>query len=109
MDSVCLITSENDFEEIVSGEKPVVLLCMQCNEQFPRQLRILEAFAGRYGGQFKVGLMTGGLPEHFRKTMNISGTPTFLLMKNGKEVNRMLGITDQEALVGFAFSCPKEH
>jgi hypothetical protein len=39
-----------------------------------------------------------GLLERFKKNYSVVGTPTFLLLVEGKERGRMLGLADQEML-----------
>gem|GEM_PF-6245753 len=101
---VCLITPDNFFREVVSEQKPVLILCMPCNEQFPCQLRIMEDLARLYHRRLKVGLFKQSFLEIFKESMKICGTPTYLMMLRGQEINRMIGIADRKALAEFALS-----
>jgi len=98
---VSLIRSE-DFEgEVFAEKKPVLLLCMPRDEEFPQQLKVMEEIATKYGQQLKVGVLEEEFIEAFKKNYNVVGTPTFLLLVEGKERARMLGLTDQETLMGL--------
>ena len=101
MASVCLITPDNFAREVVSGREPILILCMPSDEQFSLQLKVLEEIAERYFKKIKVGWLKETLLETFKKNMNICGTPTFLMMLHGKEINRMIGIADQNTLDDF--------
>ena len=107
MTSVCLITPDNFFQEVVSEQKPVLILCMPFNEQFPSQLRIMEDLARLYPHRFKVGIFKQACLKIFKENMKICGTPTYLMMLHGQEINRMIGIADHKSLAGFALSHKK--
>ena len=106
--SVCLIRPENFMEEVASEKKPVLLLCMPYDEEFHAQVKIIEDIAHRYQKALKVGLLEEAFLETFKKNLGIHGTPTFLIMVQGKEQNRMLGLADQDSLQDFIFSSHKQ-
>ncbi len=47
--SVDLIRSENFEREVFAEKKPVLLLCMPRDEEFPQQLKLMEDIAAKYG------------------------------------------------------------
>ena len=96
---VSLIRSEDFEREVFAEKKPVLLLCMPRDEEFPQQLKVMEDIATKYGQQLKVGVLEEEFIEAFKKNYNVVGTPTFLLLVEGKERARMLGLTDQETLM----------
>jgi hypothetical protein len=77
---------------------------MPFNEAFPSQLKIMEAVATQFGHKLKVGLLEEAFIETFKRNLQITGTPTFLLMAHGKEIGRMIGLADQQALADFVAS-----
>ena len=93
-----LIRPENFEQEVVTEKKPVLLLCMPRDEEFPNQLKVIENIARRYSEELKVGLLQEEFIEAFKKNYEILGTPTFLILVEGKERRRWLGLADQETL-----------
>ena len=71
---------------------------MPRDEEFPKQLKVLEDIATKYSQELKVGVLEEGLIEAFKKNYSVIGTPTFLLLVEGKERGRMLGLADQAML-----------
>ena len=93
------IRPENFCDEVISEPKIVLLLCMPHDEAFPRQQRVLEEIAGIYRERIKVVLPEEAFIEVFKKNLNIVGTPTFLILKRGKEIARVWGESDKETLI----------
>jgi len=98
---VGLIRSENFEREVFAEKKPVLLLCMPRDEEFPQQLKVMEDIATKYGRELKVGVLEEEFIEAFKKNYRVGGTPTFLLLVEGKEKARMLGLADEEMLTGL--------
>jgi hypothetical protein len=71
---------------------------MPRDEEFPQQLKVMEDIATKYGRELKVGVLEEEFIEAFKKNYSVGGTPTFLLLVEGKERGRMLGLADQEML-----------
>jgi hypothetical protein len=93
------IRPETFWDEVISEPKIVLLLCMPHDEAFPRQQRVLEEIAGIYRERIKVVLPEEAFIEVFKKNLNIVGTPTFLILKRGKEIARIWGESDRETLI----------
>ncbi|MBM4330846.1 MAG: hypothetical protein FJ117_06400 [Deltaproteobacteria bacterium] len=95
---VSLIRPENFAQEVIAERKPVLLLCMPRDDEFPQQVKVIEDIARKYSQELKVGLLEEEFIEAFKKNYSIIGTPTFLILVEGKERSRMLGLADQETL-----------
>ncbi len=95
------IRPENFTEEVLLAIKPVLLVCMAQDDIFSKQLSVLQNIAQKYEKELKVGLLAQDSTEIFKKRLQIIGTPTFLLMMEGKEINRILGVSDREALINL--------
>ena len=102
--SVCLIRPENYEQEVTLENRPVLLLCMPYNKDFNVQVKIIEDIAQRHSKELKVGLVEEAFIEAFKKNLGIQGTPTFLILVEGKEKNRMLGLADKDSIQDFIFS-----
>jgi len=98
---VNLIRSENFEREVFAEKKPVLLLCMPRDDEFPQQLKVMEVIATKYGQELKVGVLEEEFIEVFKKNYRVVGTPTFLLLVKGKEKARILGLADPEMLTGL--------
>ena len=91
---ISLIRPENFEQEVVGEKKPVLLLCMPRDEQFPNQLKVVEAIARKYRMEIRVGVLEEEFIEAFKKNYRVTGTPTFLLLVKGEEKGRLLGLAD---------------
>ncbi len=98
---VRVIHPRNFEQEVVSEKRPVLLLCMPRDEEFIKQMKVLEAVAEAHEDCLKVGLLEDDFIESFRQDLGIRGTPTFLILVQGKEKARMLGLADQASLTDF--------
>jgi len=95
------IKLQNFKNEILDDQKPVLLLCMPSDDDFPDQIKILEHVALSWGTGLHVGLMQETDSDSFKEVLHISGTPTFLMFHQSKEINRMLGLADKSMLESF--------
>ncbi|MRR18013.1 MAG: hypothetical protein EG826_16315 [Deltaproteobacteria bacterium] len=93
------IRPETYGDEVIGESKIVLLLCMPHDEAFPRQEKVLEEIAGIYRERIKVVLPEEAFLEVFKKNLHIVGTPTFLILKQGKEIARVWGESDRETLI----------
>jgi thioredoxin-like negative regulator of GroEL len=96
-----VIRPQNFEQEVVLEKRPVLLLCMPRDDEFYKQMKILEAVAETHGQALKAGLLEDEFIERFRQDLGIRGTPTFLILVQGKEKARMLGLADQASLTDF--------
>ena len=96
-----MIRPDNFIDEVLSAGKPVLLLCMPRDDDFPEQLKLMEDIAAHHRTWLKVGFLAEAFTEYFKNKFDIPGTPTFLIFLKGKEKNRMLGLADSRTLGSF--------
>lgn len=96
-----LITPDNFIDEVISETRPILLLCMPQDDDFPSQWKSIEAIAHHHGSWLKVGLLGEAFIENFKHKLGVAGTPTFLIFHKGEEKNRMLGLADHKGLERF--------
>lgn len=102
-----LIQPENFEQEVKAEKKPLLVLCMPQDDQFPQQMKIVEEIAVRHGPKLKVGLVQEDYIETFKQNYGFWGTPTFLILVEGQEKGRMLGLADQEMLTDLILNFNK--
>lgn len=92
-----------DFEkEVIKENVPVLVLCMHRDLDFPGQIEVVERITAKmYGNRLKLLLLEEDSVEVFRKNYGVSGTPTFLIFSDGREMNRLLGQVDPRTLEEF--------
>lgn len=88
-------------EEVAAEKKLVLLLCMPHDDAFQEQIRTVEELAGIYADELKVMLPEESSLEAFKKDLAVVGTPTILILKQGREIFRLLGLTDLKVLQRF--------
>ncbi len=101
---VCLIRLGNFEQEVIAEKRPVLILCMPRDDEFPHQLKVIEDIATKHGHELKVGILDEGFIDAFKKNYGVVGTPTFLLLLEGKEIGRMLGLGDQKMVMDLILS-----
>lgn len=100
MDGVVHLRDDNFESEVTKSELPVVVdfwapWCGPCRALAP----IIERLATRFAGRMKVcKLNTDESPETPGR-FNIHGIPTLIVFKNGVEVDRIVGLMPEAALV----------
>ncbi len=95
------IRPDNFDAEIVKEPRPVLLSCMLQGEGFREQLAVIESVSERFAHTLKVCLLDDGYIGAFENRLGVRGTPTFLVLKEGIEIDRMLGTASMETLAAF--------
>lgn len=96
--TIRLVKSEDLVHEVLCSSRPVLVLCMPRDDQFFHQLKILEEAAVEQGNAIKAVVLQEDLIGVFKQRYCFTGTPTFLLLAGGKEMGRLLGLANREAL-----------
>ncbi len=93
-----LTFTDGNFESEIS--KGVTLIdfwatwCGPCRMQGP----IIEKVAAKYTGKAKIGKMDVDSNRNTPGRFGISGIPTLILFKDGREVKRFVGLQQEAAL-----------
>jgi hypothetical protein len=104
---ICQLQPENFDREVMTETRPVLILCMPRDDQFPKQLKIIEEIAANHDREIKVGLVQEEFIEGFKKKYLVTGTPTILILEEGKEKGRILGLADREMLMNLISNSSK--
>ena len=86
------VNSETFEEEVLQADKPVLIdfwgpQCGPCLALMPA----VEQLAERHKDKLKLVKLDASKNKRFCLSMKVRGLPTFLLFKDGKEVNRLTG------------------
>ena len=93
------LTSQNFETEVLQSEKPVLVdfwatWCGQCMRQVP----IVEEIAAE---GYTVGKVDVDQEPALAQQFRIMSIPTLLVFKNGKEANRVVGLTSKNDLLAL--------
>jgi len=89
--------TDNNFEsEVLGSESPVLVdfwapWCGPCRRLAPT----IEKLAADYHGKVKVGKLDTDQNVNVPGSLRISSIPTVILFQGGKEVGRLVGLTDE--------------
>lgn len=94
------ITNENFGEEVEKSPVPVLVdfwapWCNPCRRFAP----IIAEIAEEYDGEIKVCKCNIDESAGIREKFGIMSIPTVIVFENGKEVNRIVGLTPKDELV----------
>ena len=98
-----IITSENFETEILKSEKPILIdfwatWCGPCMRQGP----VVEELAEEgYAEGYSVGKVDVDQEPGLAQQFKIMSIPTLLIFKDGKEVQRFIGLTPKDTLRKF--------
>lgn len=98
--SVINLTSENFEKEVLKEEKPILIdfwaaWCGPCKMMGP----VVEQIAEDTRDTAKVCKLNIDEELNLATKYNVMSIPTFILLKNGKEVERMIGAMPKEELM----------
>ena len=98
--SVINLTSENFEKEVLKEEKPILIdfwasWCGPCKMMGP----VVEQIAEDTKDTAKVCKLNIDEELNLATKYNVMSIPTFILLKNGKEVERMIGAMPKEELM----------
>lgn len=95
--------NENNFEEEVLNSEKTVLIdfwaswCGPCRMMSP----VVDGIAEEMGETVKVCKINIDEERNLAVKYNVMSIPTFVVIKNGKEVGRSVGVQDKEELASM--------
>ena len=93
--------TDANFADVVERSPVPVLLdlwaawCGPCRMIAPT----IEVLAGELAGQVLVGKLDVDANKRIAARFSVQGIPTLLILKNGREVDRLVGVQSREAIL----------
>ncbi len=100
MKNYVTLTDENFNEEVHKSDEPVLVdfwapWCMPCKMIAP----VIEEIADEFSGKVKVGKLNTDENTNTALQYQIRGIPSLILYKNGKIVERIVGVVPKKNIV----------
>ncbi len=97
--SVLNLNEKNFEEEALKSEKPVLIdfwasWCGPCKMMSP----VVDEIAEEFGETIKVCKVNIDEERNLAAKYNVMSIPTFIALKNGKEVGRTIGVQEKEEI-----------
>jgi len=94
--------SESNFDDIVSGDKPVLVdfwatWCGPCQFMLP----IFDKLAKKYGQKVTFGRLNVDDNQGVAMRFDVYAIPTFIVFVNGKAIDRAVGAVGEKGLEGL--------
>ena len=91
---------KTSFKDLIKSEQPVLVdftaaWCGPCKMMSP----VLDKVKKKIGGNAKIVKIDIDRNQQFARNMNVSGVPTFVLFKEGKEQWRKVGMISEHQLL----------
>ncbi|MCJ2165067.1 MULTISPECIES: thioredoxin family protein [unclassified Pseudodesulfovibrio] len=91
--------------ELQSHGEPFLVAFLKRNERFAFQTEIMDTICKSHGNTVRCFLYDSDYLDTAMERFSVEGTPTFLLFSQGREVNRLIGESDDETLDEFIREC----
>lgn len=95
-----ILTDQNFSKEVLKSQNPVLVdfwaeWCMPCQMIAPT----LQEIAEEFGGKIKIGKLNIDENPLISTTFSVDAIPTLILFKNGKIIQRFIGVQPKEIIV----------
>lgn len=95
----------NNPQELLMTRGTALVACLGHTNEYIKQLKALIEISSWFAGALTILIISNGPLKNLKlrggNEITVLGTPTFLLLHDGKEQARFLGETDTEKLAEF--------
>ncbi|WP_051694491.1 thioredoxin family protein [Desulfohalovibrio reitneri] len=96
------VRGATEFEAEVLGQAdPVLVACLDERGEMDGLAEAVHTAAKSFEGEIRVRLVDSDLLPMLRNRLGVTGTPTILLFKEGRECSRLLGRFEDEHILAF--------
>lgn len=100
--SVLSLNANNFDEEVMHSDKPVLIdfwasWCGPCKMMSP----VIDEIAEEMGDRIKVCKINIDEEQNLAVKYNVMSIPTFIVLKDGKEVDRSVGVQSKDEIKGM--------
>ncbi len=93
------INNENFKEEVEKSKTPVIIdffadWCMPCQMMKP----VFEKVSKNYEGKLKFAKLNTEIAPEIAQRFRVQGIPCLVIVENGKEIGRIVGFSNEQAL-----------
>jgi hypothetical protein len=89
------------IDSVFREEKTIFVACIRDDIDYQETMGEIESVALFSGPDLKVCFALEDLLPYFEKRFSVSGTPSFLIIKNGDLLDSILGKTSAQGLMDF--------
>jgi len=90
--------------ELQGNPTPLLVAFLKRNERFSSQAKVLEETEAAFGERLRCFLFNSDYLDTAMERFKVKGTPTYLLFEGGREVDRLIGASDDETMDEFVRS-----
>jgi len=95
------VTHDTFEAEVIKSDKPVLVdlwaeWCAPCHAMDPA----IQAIAEEFQGRLQVAKLNVDENPELAQSLDVMSIPTLLLFKNGRPVERVIGLTTKDRLAG---------
>jgi len=84
---------------VIENRLPVVLACIRLDENYQQNITKLENISRYFSEQITVAYALEDMFTYFRDRYDIKGTPTYLILYEGRLIDAILGNSTQDQLI----------
>jgi 3'-phosphoadenosine 5'-phosphosulfate sulfotransferase (PAPS reductase)/FAD synthetase len=93
--------NDNTYATLLEKPAPILVAYIHFGFNFNKQIQVVKQVSEMLNGKVSIYLLDDTFINSFSARYRIYGSPTFLLLKKGVEIDRLLGEVDENTLFMF--------
>lgn len=95
------LTFDDIDSHIMQSDRTVLIGCLHRGDGYQEQKKIVEETAALFARTLNFYIATGDVLQTIMNIFDVRGTPTYLIIDKGNEIDRLLGQANTERLAAF--------